>query len=66
MRWNLLRETIQTVLIKYRDENKRHRQQILETSHFFEFQRQEFNSIGIPQHLDLTNIDLDNDVTVEI
>ncbi|XP_020297321.1 dynein regulatory complex subunit 3-like [Pseudomyrmex gracilis] len=48
------------------DENKRHRQQILEISHFFEFQRQEFNSIGIPQHLDLTNIDLNTDVTVEI
>jgi hypothetical protein len=51
--------------IPYRNENKRNRQQILEISHFFGFQQQEFSSLGIPQQLDLTDIDLDDVVILE-
>lgn len=43
-----------------RYENKRNRQQILEISHFFEFQQQQLNALSLPQHLDL-DIDLGDD-----
>ncbi|RLU16950.1 hypothetical protein DMN91_011019 [Ooceraea biroi] len=43
------------------DENKRNRQQILEISHFFGFQRQELSTVGLPQPVELTDVDLDMD-----
>ncbi|XP_012223445.2 dynein regulatory complex subunit 3-like [Linepithema humile] len=47
------------------NEDKRNRQQILEMSHFFGFQQQELNSLGIPQQLDLTDIDLEDVAILE-
>ncbi|XP_018405837.1 PREDICTED: dynein regulatory complex subunit 3-like [Cyphomyrmex costatus] len=55
---NWLKEYINRL---FADENKRNRQQILEISHFFEFQRQQLNSLSLPQQLDLINIDLGDD-----
>ncbi|XP_024885360.1 dynein regulatory complex subunit 3-like [Temnothorax curvispinosus] len=47
------------------DENTRNRQQILEISHFFEFQQQQLNSLSLPQQLDLEDIDLGDDGILE-
>lgn len=44
------------------DEDKRNRQQILEISHFSEFQQQQLNSLSLPLHLDLADIDLDDGI----
>jgi len=44
-----------------RDENNRNRQQILEISHFFEFQQQQLNLLSLSQQLDLVDINLDDD-----
>ncbi|XP_018300032.1 dynein regulatory complex subunit 3 [Mycetomoellerius zeteki] len=59
---NWLKEYINRL---FADENKRNRQQILEISHFFEFQHQQLNLLSLPQQLDLAGIDLGNDDILE-
>ncbi|XP_011052181.1 PREDICTED: leucine-rich repeat-containing protein 48-like isoform X1 [Acromyrmex echinatior] len=49
----------------FADENKRNRQQILEISHFFEFQHQQLNLLSLPQELDLVGINPGDDHTLE-
>lgn len=48
------------VFLTNRNETKRSRQHILEISHFFGLQQEEFNSLSIPQQLDVTDVELDN------
>ncbi|KAL0101039.1 hypothetical protein PUN28_018712 [Cardiocondyla obscurior] len=60
---NWLKDHINQLII---DENERNRQQILEISHFFNFERQQqLNSLSLPQELDLANIDLGDDGILE-
>ncbi|KYM83535.1 Leucine-rich repeat-containing protein 48 [Atta colombica] len=59
---NWLKEYINRL---FADENKRNRQQIVEISHFFEYQHQQLNLISSPQQLGLAGIDLDDDDILE-
>ncbi|XP_018378000.1 PREDICTED: dynein regulatory complex subunit 3-like [Trachymyrmex cornetzi] len=59
---NWLKEYINRLFV---NENKRNRQQILEISHFFEFQHQQLNLLSLPQQLDLAGIDLGDDDILE-
>ncbi|XP_032677212.1 dynein regulatory complex subunit 3-like isoform X2 [Odontomachus brunneus] len=46
------------------NETKRSRKHILEISHFFEMQQEEFNLLSIPQQFDITDIDLNEVATL--